>query len=417
MQYVIALDQGTTSSRAIVFDRAGRHSRRRAAGIPPALPAARLGRARRRRNLGHASPACRPRRWRWPASGARDIAAIGITNQRETTVVWDRATGRAHRQRHRLAGPAHGAALRRAARARATRRLFPRKTGLVLDAYFSGTKLRWLLDHVPGARERAATRRAGLRHHRHLADLEPDRRRASISPTRPTPPARCCSTSTPATGTTNCWRCSTCRATCCREVGPVQRRLRAAPRIDGADIPIAGIAGDQQAALFGQACLAPGDGQEHLRHRLLPADEHRHGGRDVAQQPADDHRVAARRRHRLRAGRQRLHRRRGRAVAARRPRDHPHVRRGRDAGAQRSGQRRRLSGAGIRRPRRAALGCLCARRDLRPHARHDRRPHRARRAGGHRLPERRRARRDGKGRRHHADGTARGRRRIAPTTC
>ena len=58
-------------------------------------------------------------------------------------------------QRHRLAGPPHGAALRRTARARATRRAMQQKTGLVIDAYFSGTKLEWLLDHVPGARRRA----------------------------------------------------------------------------------------------------------------------------------------------------------------------------------------------------------------------------------------------------------------------
>src|SRR3982750_4521011 len=85
---------------------------------------------------------------------ARDVAAIGITNQRETTVLWERATGR----------PIANAIVwqdRRTApmcdelRAAGHAGTFARKTGLVLDAYFSGTKVRWLLDHVEGARKRA----------------------------------------------------------------------------------------------------------------------------------------------------------------------------------------------------------------------------------------------------------------------
>jgi glycerol kinase len=86
--------------------------------------------------------------------GARDVAAIGITNQRETTVLWERATGR----------PIANAIVwqdRRTApmcdelRAAGLAPMFAEKTGLVLDAYFSGTKVRWLLDHVDGARTRA----------------------------------------------------------------------------------------------------------------------------------------------------------------------------------------------------------------------------------------------------------------------
>ncbi len=87
--------------------------------------------------------------------GARDIAAIGITNQRETTVLWDRATGRpvAHAivWQDRRTAP-----LCDALRAAGHAAMIGRKTGLVLDAYFSGTKLKWLLDNVAGARERAA---------------------------------------------------------------------------------------------------------------------------------------------------------------------------------------------------------------------------------------------------------------------
>ncbi len=153
MQYVIALDQGTTSSRAIVFDREG--------GI--------RGAAQREFRQVFPQPG-----WVehdateiWASqsgvlhealamagAGTRDIAAIGITNQRETTVVWERATGR----------PVANAIVwqdRRTAplcdqlRAAGHAPLFARKTGLVLDAYFSGTKLRWLLDNVDGARARA----------------------------------------------------------------------------------------------------------------------------------------------------------------------------------------------------------------------------------------------------------------------
>ena len=73
------------------------------------------------------------------------VAAIGITNQRETAVVWDRAHRRAPPPRDRVAGPPHRRPLRRAARARATNRAIRARTGLVLDPYFSATKLAWLL--------------------------------------------------------------------------------------------------------------------------------------------------------------------------------------------------------------------------------------------------------------------------------
>src|SRR5512135_3173915 len=87
--------------------------------------------------------------------GARDVAAIGITNQRETTVVWERATGRpvanAIVWQDRRTAP-----LCDALRADGHAAMIAARTGLVIDAYFSGTKLKWLLDHVPGARARAA---------------------------------------------------------------------------------------------------------------------------------------------------------------------------------------------------------------------------------------------------------------------
>ena len=153
MSFVLALDQGTTSSRALVFDHAGtvravaqqefrqifpqpgwvEHD----AGEIWATQSGVMHEALARAGIG-----------------ARDVAAIGITNQRETTVLWDRATGQpvAHAivWQDRRTAP-HCDALRAAGHAG----MIARKTGLVLDAYFSGTKLKWLLDHVAGARDRA----------------------------------------------------------------------------------------------------------------------------------------------------------------------------------------------------------------------------------------------------------------------
>jgi glycerol kinase len=153
MSYILALDQGTTSSRAILFDRDG------------------VIRGVAQREFRQIFP--KPgwvehdpmEIWTTQAgvavevlagaqARARDVAAIGITNQRETTVVWDRRTGE----------PIANAIVwqdRRTAdvcdrlRADGAEPLFRERTGLVLDAYFSGTKLAWLLDHVDGARARA----------------------------------------------------------------------------------------------------------------------------------------------------------------------------------------------------------------------------------------------------------------------
>ncbi len=153
MSFVLALDQGTTSSRAIVFSQDGAIravAQREFAQIFPqpgwvehdpgeiwtsqvAVAAEALARA---------------------GLGARDIAAVGIANQRETTVLWDRASGAPVCnaivwQDRRTAG------LCDALKARGLEERFTEKTGLVLDAYFAGTKIAWMLDNVPGARARA----------------------------------------------------------------------------------------------------------------------------------------------------------------------------------------------------------------------------------------------------------------------
>jgi glycerol kinase len=153
-QYILALDQGTTSSRAIVFNHEGEMLSVAQKEFRQIFPqpgwvehdadeiwSSQIGVA----SEAIARVSIRP----------SDIAAIGITNQRETTIVWDKTTSK----------PIHHAIVwqdRRTARycdqlkAAGHEPLFQAKTGLFIDAYFSGTKLRWLLDSVPGAREKAA---------------------------------------------------------------------------------------------------------------------------------------------------------------------------------------------------------------------------------------------------------------------
>ena len=152
-KYILALDQGTTSSRAILFDHAGRVVCKRAQEFPQIYP-----------HPGWVEHNAEDI-WSSQANVAvqvlqdqgitlDDVAAVGIANQRETTVVWDRATGVPLAnaivwQDRRTSGDCD--ALAKAGWGPKVRA----KTGLVLDAYFSGTKLKWLLDHVPGARKRA----------------------------------------------------------------------------------------------------------------------------------------------------------------------------------------------------------------------------------------------------------------------
>src|SRR5688572_11919950 len=153
MKAVLAFDQGTTSSRAIAFGRDGRVLASAQQEFRQIFPqpgwvehdAEEIWRTQRdvaSQALVRAGLA------------ASDVAAIGITNQRETTVLWERATGRP------LANAIVWQDRRTASRCDALRQagheeLFAERTGLVLDAYFSGTKLAWLLDNVAGARERA----------------------------------------------------------------------------------------------------------------------------------------------------------------------------------------------------------------------------------------------------------------------
>ena len=174
-KFILALDQGTTSSRAIVFDRRGQiiaTAQQEFRQIFPQPGWVEHDAA----EIWSTQLQCAQSALRQAGAKARDVAAIGVTNQRETTVIWDRATGAP------IANAIVWQDRRTAERCRALRErgVEPRvteQTGLLLDPYFSATKIEWLLDHVPGARARARARRAGVRHDRYVADLESDRRR------------------------------------------------------------------------------------------------------------------------------------------------------------------------------------------------------------------------------------------------
>ena len=152
-QYIMALDAGTTSNRCILFNRSGEICAMAQREFTQYFP--QPGWVEHNAQeiwstmLGTVVEAMSQRNAR-----ADDIAAIGITNQRETTIVWDRETGEP-------VCPAIVWQCRRTAaycdelKARGLTDLIRNKTGLVVDAYFSGTKIRWILEHVPGARTRA----------------------------------------------------------------------------------------------------------------------------------------------------------------------------------------------------------------------------------------------------------------------
>ena len=256
MSFILALDQGTTSSRAIVFDRSGTIRAAAQQEFRQIFPqpgwvehdADEIWRTQ----LGVATQALA----RAGITG-RELAAIGITNQRETTVVWDRASGKPVCnaivwQDRRTAGrcdelKAQGHAARVTA-----------KTGLVLDAYFSGTKLAWILDHVPGARAAAAAGRLAFGTVDswliwkltggtvHVTDASNASRTLLYDIVR------------------GDWDdellelLTVPRAVLPRVVASSGVVAHTVPALLGARVAVAGIAGDQHAALFGQRCIVPG---------------------------------------------------------------------------------------------------------------------------------------------------------------
>ncbi len=256
MAVVVAVDQGTTGSTVLVFDRRGRVVGRAYSEFTQHYPqpgwvehdAEEIWRV----TLRVLRQACRR-----AGVKAKDVAALGITNQRETTVLWERATGRpVHRaivwQDRRTAD--HCEALRGAG----AEALVRRKTGLVLDPYFSGTKLRWLLERVPRAAERA--RRGELCFGTVDAWLMWKLTGGRVHATDPTNAARTLLYDI----NTGSWDAELCGllevpSAVLPEVRPSSGAFgMTEAAVLGAPVPIAGVAGDQQAALFGQGCVEPG---------------------------------------------------------------------------------------------------------------------------------------------------------------
>ncbi|MEW6769671.1 MAG: glycerol kinase GlpK [Pseudomonadota bacterium] len=153
MSHILAIDQGTTSSRAIVFRADISIAAQAQQEFQQHFPASGWVEHEPEDIWTTTVATCREA-MKKAGVGAKDIAAIGITNQRETTVVWDRATGQAvHRaivwQDRRTAD------ICARLKAEGHEPKISAKTGLIIDPYFSGTKIAWILDHTPGARERA----------------------------------------------------------------------------------------------------------------------------------------------------------------------------------------------------------------------------------------------------------------------
>ena len=257
--YVLALDQGTTSSRAILFDRQGQ-------------PVASAGHPIRQIYPQSGWVEHDPQEiWQSQLTSAREalaaagvrasqVAAIGITNQRETTILWDRQTGEpltnAIVWQCRRTAP-----LCQELKARGLEPSFRQKTGLVIDPYFSGTKVAWMLDNIPGARARAERgqilfgtvdcwllyKLTGGRVH--ATDYSNASRTLMFNISRLAwdddilselaVPSSLLPAVLPSCGVFG----------------------EAEPSLLGAALPIGGIAGDQQAALFGQACFQVGMGK------------------------------------------------------------------------------------------------------------------------------------------------------------
>ncbi|RMF37727.1 MAG: glycerol kinase [Alphaproteobacteria bacterium] len=254
--HVLAIDQGTTSTRAIVFDAGLRPVASAQEEFTQHFPASGWVEHDPEDLWSTTVSTCRAALERAGIEAAA-LAGIGITNQRETSVVWERATGR----------PLHNAIVwqdRRTAeiceslRAEGQEAMVSARTGLLLDPYFSGTKLKWLLDEIPGARARAA--RGEILFGTVDSWLVWRLTGGRVHATDATNAARTLLYDIRAGG----WSEEICAMLdipmamlpevrdCAAEFGETE------PGILGAAVPIRGIAGDQQAATLGQACFKPG---------------------------------------------------------------------------------------------------------------------------------------------------------------
>ena len=255
-RYILALDQGTTSSRAILFNHQGDIKATAQKEFKQHFPQSGWvehdGEEIWNTQLEVAQQVLEK-----ASLDASDIAGIGITNQRETTLVWDRDTGK----------PIHHAIVwqdRRTAgfcdtlKRNGHTEMIQQKTGLIIDAYFSGTKIRWLLDHVPGARKKAEAGKLAFgtmdswliwnltKGKKHVTDVT-NASRTMLFDIH-----------------TLQWDSSLLEllnvpASVLPEVASSSEvYAESSAELLGNTIPIAGIAGDQQAALFGQLCTQPG---------------------------------------------------------------------------------------------------------------------------------------------------------------
>lgn len=250
MTQILAIDQGTTSSRAIVFDARMRPVKTAQQEFPQHFPKAGWVEHDPEDIWTSTLDVCRA-----ALDAAGPVAAIGITNQRETTVVWDKSTGE----------PLHNAIVwqdRRTAdlcdalREQGHEAMITAKTGLLLDPYFSGTKVKWVLDHVPEAHERAA--RGELLFGTIDSFLIWRLTKGAVHATDATNAARTLLFDIH----TGQWSAEICDLLGIpMQMLPEVRDCAAdfgSTTLFGAPIPILGVAGDQQAATIGQACFQPG---------------------------------------------------------------------------------------------------------------------------------------------------------------
>jgi len=256
MPFILAIDQGTTSSRAMVFREDISIAASAQQEFPQHFPASGWVEHEPDDIWSSTLQVCRDAMQKAGAS-ARDIAAIGITNQRETTVVWDRSTGQAvHRaivwQDRRTAE------ICAQLKADGHEPLITGKTGLIIDPYFSGTKVAWILDHVPGARARAE--RGELLFGTVDCYLLWRLTEGAVHATDATNASRTLLFNIH----TGAWDDELLKllqvpAAMLPEVKDSSADFgTTAPGLFGGAIAISGIAGDQQAATIGQACFAPG---------------------------------------------------------------------------------------------------------------------------------------------------------------
>ncbi len=255
-KHVLALDQGTSSSRAVLYDEAGVAVAVEQREFPQIYPQAGWV-EHDPEQIWTSQIECARDVLRVSGVWLEDVAGIGITNQRETTIVWERATGQP------IANAIVWQCRRTAERCDELKRagleaLVRERTGLLIDAYFSATKVQWLLEHVPGAREKAAAGELAFGTVDSWLIYKLTGGRTHV--TDATNASR-----TMLFGLRGEWDGELLEtfgipASMMPEVVDSSGVVAETdPELFGASIPIAGIAGDQQAALFGQACFQSGD--------------------------------------------------------------------------------------------------------------------------------------------------------------